>query len=80
MVKDVKGEATVGVSIKLRNTSGGTTTDQDGKYSINVPSGGNGILVFSYTGYASKEINIKGKSIINVVLELANVSLNEVTM
>jgi iron complex outermembrane receptor protein len=55
------GEPLIGVNILVKGTSTGTVTDFDGKYEIDIPSEGS-ILVFSYTGYQSKDITI-GKGV-----------------
>ncbi len=67
MVRDSKGESLSGVSIKLKGSTTGTTTDPDGKYSIDIT--GNGVLVFTYVGYADQEIAVNNQRTINVVLE-----------
>lgn len=56
-----------GVSVVLKGTSAGTTTDFDGNYSINV-SGESGVLQFSYVGFTTQEIPINGQSTIDVSL------------
>lgn len=78
-VKDTKGEAISGISVKLKETLVGTTSDQNGEYSIKIPTR-RGILVFSSIGYLSQEINVNGKTTINVVLEAGVTSLDEVTV
>src|SRR5690606_8074282 len=55
-----------GVSVLVKGTSTGVTTDFDGNYSINVPS--EGTLQFSYVGFATQEIAVNGRSTINVSL------------
>ena len=67
VVKDVKGEVISGVSFNLKGTTIGTITILEGVYSINIPS--NGVLVFTNIVYITQEINITGKTNINVVLE-----------
>lgn len=54
------------VSVKVKGTSTGTTTNEAGSYSVN--AGANAILVFSYVGYATLEVPVKGKSVIDVTL------------
>jgi TonB-linked SusC/RagA family outer membrane protein len=54
-----------GVNIRISNTNTGTTTDLNGKYSIEVPDG-NTILVFSYIGYVTEEIPVNGRSVIDL--------------
>lgn len=55
-----------GVSILLKGTARGTTTDFDGKYKIKVPAGG--VLVFKSLGYVPQEIPVKA-NLLNVTLK-----------
>jgi len=64
-----------GVNIFIKGTTKGVISDFDGNYSIEAPS--SGTLVFSYIGYAKKEMNINGKTAINVTLEPAAEQLTE---
>ena len=60
-VKDEKGEALIGVSIQIKGTPTGNITDIDGNFTLSsVPA--NGELVFSYMGYQTQTIPVKGKS------------------
>lgn len=68
-----------GVSVVLKGTSTGTTTDFDGNYSLNIP-GSEGTLQFSYVGFATQEIAIKGQSTINVSLSEDVSQLDEVVV
>src|SRR5699024_4258299 len=54
-VTDSLGNPLAGVSVSLKGTSTGTITDANGNYSLTLENGG-GILVFSYVGYAEKEV------------------------
>lgn len=65
-----------GVSIVLKGTSIGVSTDFDGNYSINAPS--NGTLEFSYLGFETQEIPINGNTTINVALNASAEALDEV--
>lgn len=68
-----------GVNVIVKGTSTGTLTDFDGVYSINVPSD-NSILVFSYLGYKTQEVEVGGRIEINIGL-IADVSaLDEVVV
>jgi len=78
-VTDAKGETLPGVSIKLKGTSIGVTSDLNGKYSINVPDNVS-TLVFTYIGYVTQEVAINGRSLVNVQLAAANTALNEVVV
>lgn len=77
-VVDEKGEALVGVNITVRRTSKGVTTADDGVYSINAEK--DDILIFSFVGYATKEITVGNETVINVELLLVNRQLNEVVI
>ena len=72
-VTDATKSPLIGVSILLKGTNTGTVTDLDGNFSIDAKSG---VLVFSYIGYITQEINISGKQDLNVQLEEDNKVLN----
>jgi TonB-linked SusC/RagA family outer membrane protein len=70
-----------GVNVVLKGTTTGTTTDMDGKYSLILADEHvNSTLVFSFIGYAPKEIPIGGRSVINVQLEEDVQTLEEVVV
>ncbi len=73
------GETLPGVSVMLKGTNTGTTTDLNGKFTLNLPDA-NGTLVFSYIGYEPQEIAVAGQTKINAVLKDAEKSLNEVVV
>lgn len=77
-VTDEAGVPLPGVTIQLKGTSTGTSTDVNGKYSISIPQ--HGTLVFSYTGFSSQEIATAGKTAINVKMARSETSLNEVVV
>ena len=56
-----------GVSVLVKGTATGVTTDIDGNYSIDVP-GEEAVLQFSYVGFTTQEIAVNGKTTINVSL------------
>ncbi|MCM0042242.1 MAG: TonB-dependent receptor [Algoriphagus sp.] len=66
-----------GATVLVKGTTIGTATDIDGKYSINVPAGSN-VLVFTFVGLTSQEVNIGNRSTINVALESDITALSEV--
>lgn len=68
-----------GVSIKEKNTSNGAVTDLDGKFKIKTQSA-DAILVFSYIGFATQEVPVKGRATIKVVLADNASKLNEVVV
>ena len=75
-VTDANGSAIPGVSVKLKDAATATSTDNSGRYTIKVPD--NGILVFSYMGYVSKEVEIKNQTTINVKLQENSQELSEI--
>jgi TonB-dependent starch-binding outer membrane protein SusC len=78
-VTDEKGEGIPGVSIVLKGTTTGTTTDVEGNYTLTVPDG-SGTLLFSYIGYVSEEILIGNQTTINVKLLPDIKSLSEIVV
>lgn len=77
-VKDAETkEALIGVSVVIKGTTSGTITDMDGKFSLAVAQGKT--LVFSYIGYESQEILVKGGSY-TISLKSASQKLNEVVV
>ncbi|WP_121357422.1 SusC/RagA family TonB-linked outer membrane protein [Flavisolibacter nicotianae] len=65
-VTDEGGKNLAGVSVTVKGTAGGTTTDLQGRYRIN--AGANATLVFSYVGYTNSEVPVDGRSQVNVSL------------
>ncbi|MDP2040392.1 carboxypeptidase-like regulatory domain-containing protein, partial [Algoriphagus sp.] len=77
-VSDETGSPLPGVTILLKGTTTGTTTDLDGKYTISGPA--SGVLVFSFIGYNPKEESIGNRSQINVGLSPDLSDLEEVVV
>ncbi len=67
VVLDQNKEPLTGVTVKLKQSFAGTVTDIDGKYTIQVPAG-KATLVFSYVGFQTQEVPVKGATL-NVELE-----------
>lgn len=68
-----------GVTVLLKGTTNGTTTDIDGNYVINnVPP--DGTLVYSFVGMVTQEIPVNNQTKINVVLETETFGLDEVVV
>lgn len=78
-VTDAQGQELPGVSILIKNSSTGTTTQADGSYRIVVPQEG-ATLVFSYLGYTSVEKIVGALSVLNVVMTEDSKSLSEVVV
>lgn len=78
-VTDEIGEPLAGVNILIKGTSQGTTTDIDGNYRLLVEEGET-VLIFSFIGYVAQEVNINGRSVIDISLSPDLTSLQEVTV
>src|SRR6185437_13014538 len=72
------GEPLSGVSVTVKGTAVGTSTDNNGNFTLTVPQ--NGKLVISDIGYESQEVAINNQSVINVKLKVARQSMNEVVV
>jgi TonB-linked SusC/RagA family outer membrane protein len=72
------GSKLPGVSVLVKGTTTGTTTNENGAYTINAPA--NATLVFSYIGYATQELPVNNRSTINVILNADAQSLQEVNV
>ncbi|RYG43248.1 MAG: SusC/RagA family TonB-linked outer membrane protein, partial [Chitinophagaceae bacterium] len=69
------------VSISLKGTSIGTTTNEQGEFVLSIPEGrGNGVLVISTVGYATLEQNLDGKTQYIVSLVSESKDLGEVVV
>ncbi len=83
-VTGVASDATTGeslpfITIQVKGTTQGTTTDMDGKYTIEVP-GVNSVLVYSYIGYKKVEVTVGNQTRINVSLQEDVEILDEVVV
>ncbi len=68
-----------GVNVLLKGTNAGTVTDINGNYKISVPSN-ESILVFSFIGYSSEEMQVGSQSTININLTTDISELNEIVV
>ena len=78
-VTDESNQALPGVSIVVKGTNNGTTSDANGDFSLTVADQ-NSVLVFSFIGYATQEISIDNRTSINVTLKEDLISLSEVVV
>ncbi|NNM15196.1 MAG: TonB-dependent receptor [Bacteroidia bacterium] len=77
-VKNNSGQPLSFASIIVKGTSVGTTTDFNGKFSLNIPTDAK-VLVVNYVGYERTEVDIAGKLKINIVLK-EGVSMHSLTI
>lgn len=78
-ITDPSGESVPGVNILEKNTSNGTVSDMDGNYELTVSSS-EAILVFSFIGFETQEVNVNGRSQIDVVFSEDSQNLEEVVV
>ena len=78
-VTDGSGGALPGVSVQVKGTSQGIITDGNGKYSISI-SNTNSVLIFTYIGFVSQEVNIGNKTEINITLTEDETNLTELVV
>lgn len=78
-VTNSRGEELVSVTVKLKGTNIGTTTDGKGAFHISVPDN-NAILVFSNLGYVTKEIAVQSQKTVSVSLQEFMSDLDEVVV
>ncbi len=77
-VIDAKGEALIGVSVRVKGSDVGASTDVNGNFVLNAPD--NAVLVFTYIGYITQEVAANGRTSVNVTLVEDRQSLSEVVV
>ncbi|MCD8177379.1 MAG: carboxypeptidase-like regulatory domain-containing protein [Tannerellaceae bacterium] len=73
-----KGDPLIGATVRVKDTNEGTITDLDGKFTIKAAPGA--ILIVSYIGYVTQEINIGQQSMIAVELLPTTQDIDEVVV
>lgn len=76
-VTDPAGDPLLGVSVIVKGTTTGTTTNIDGEFTIKASEGQ--VIRFSYIGYATTEVTVNGATM-NVVLQEEANALDEVVV
>ena len=66
-------------NVQIKGTSNGAVTDNDGRFTLRVPSG-DVVLVFFYTGYRTQEVPVAGKTTFNIALKEANEEIDQVVV
>lgn len=78
-VFDENDNPLIGVSVFTENRKTGTVTNVDGHFSIMVPNA-NSYLIFSYVGYMTQKVQLKGKKILKIVMREDAELLDEVVV
>ena len=79
-VTDENNSGLPGVSIVLKGTQRGTTTNTEGRFEMNIPETGSPLLVFSFVGYTSQEVAVGSQNNLSVSMVPENKLLNEVVV
>lgn len=78
IIYDEQGETIIGASVLIKGEETGTTSDMDGKFTLDVPQGAT--LVISYIGYHPQEIKVRKRGTLNIILKEDNQLLEEVVV
>uniref|UniRef100_UPI003B3BE694 SusC/RagA family TonB-linked outer membrane protein n=1 Tax=Spirosoma sp. TaxID=1899569 RepID=UPI003B3BE694 len=78
-ITDEKGDGLPGVSVVVKGTTRGTTTDANGQFKLNVPNG-KAVLIVSFVGYVRQEIEVNDREVVNVRLQNDDKALEEVVV
>ena len=78
IVSDNSGVPLPGVTVILKGTNFGTSTDFDGNFNLTVNTGE--IIVFSYVGFKTKEVQIGNSNTYNIILEEESTALDEIVV
>ncbi|MFT3949582.1 MAG: TonB-dependent receptor [Agriterribacter sp.] len=80
VVRDKKGAPLEGVSVTVKGTQMGTTTNAEGRFQLSVPSANNVELLFSFVGYATQTVKAGSRTMFDIVLEEAVADLSDVVV
>ena len=78
-IKNEDGDALEGATVSAKGTTIGALTNEEGQFQLTVPDEVSTLLV-SYIGYAAQEVEIEGRSVINIVLTESTSTLDEVVV
>lgn len=66
------------VTVAIKGTDAATVTKEDGSFAITIPAGNAGVLQFSFVGYTTREVPVKDKTSLDVLLVEDNAHLSDV--
>lgn len=78
VVSAADNSALPGLTVVVKGSTIGTVTNIDGKYSIDAPA--DGTLQFSFIGFATQEVQVGGKTTIDVTMQVSTEALDEVVV
>lgn len=74
------GEVVPFASVRVKDTMNGVSANADGKYSISVNANSKAVLVFSFVGYETQEVEVNGRTVVNCRLEVDATTLDDVVV
>ena len=77
-VIDANGDALIGVSVRVKGSQVGASTDVQGNFTLDAPA--NAVLVFTYVGYVTQEVAVNGRTSVNVTMAEDRQALSEVVV
>ncbi|WBO85462.1 SusC/RagA family TonB-linked outer membrane protein [Hymenobacter yonginensis] len=80
VVKSDKGEGLPGVTVVVKGTTNGASTDGDGRFTISLPAGGNPTLSISYIGYVAQEVVVGDRTDVSITLREDSKVLEDVVV
>ncbi len=78
-IVDQNRQPLIGVTVLVKGTTIGTTTDMNGKFSIQVPDD-QSTLQLSYVGYTAQEVAVGSQSVVNITMAESSLMMNEVVV
>jgi TonB-linked SusC/RagA family outer membrane protein len=79
-VTDANGDPLTGAYVLLKGTNTGGVTDVDGNYQITIENPDNAVLVFSFLGFISEEVNVGTQTVIDINLDEDVTTLDELVV
>ena len=77
-ITDETGSPLPGVSVLVKGTTTGTSTDNEGRYNLSAPA--DAVLTISFIGFGTKEIPVENRTIIDISLEPEVTALQEIVV
>ena len=71
------GEPLIGVTVRVEGVAGGTVTDIDGVYKIEVPNPKKDVLTFTYVGMNQTSEKVNSREVVNIVMKSSDEALEE---
>lgn len=80
VVREANGELLPGVTVRLKGSTVGVTTNVDGAFKMEIPALDDIVLVFSFVGMKTQEIRIKDEHPLKVTMHSENIGMDEVVV